>query len=91
MTTLTYYATAITDSLNISLDNSGERALADIAGNAISTTSNILDNQGTISVKTTLADVTISYRQYVVYNPVSQTYSWYSSINQSVKDALNNC
>ena len=84
MTTLTYYATAITDSLNISLDNSGERALADIAGNAISTTSNILDNQGTISVKTTLADVTISYRQYVVYDPVYQTYSWYSSINQSV-------
>ena len=84
MTTLTYYETAITKSLSISLDNSGERALTDITGNAISTTNNILDNQGTISVKTTLADVTISYRQYVVYNPVSQTYNWYSSINQSV-------
>ena len=84
MTTLTYYDTALAKSLSISLNNSGERALTDITGNAISTTSNILDNQGTISVKTTLADVTIGYRQYVVYNPVSQTYSWYSSINQSI-------
>jgi hypothetical protein len=84
MTTLAYYETALAKSLSISLDNSGERALTDITGNTISVTSNILDNQGVISIKTTLADVTISYRQYVVYNPVSQTYNWYSSINQSV-------
>ena len=84
MTTLTYYESALAKSLSISLDNSGERALTDITGDTISVTSNILDNQGVISIKTTLADVTISYRQYVVYNPVSQTYNWYSSINQSV-------
>ena len=85
MTTLTSYNTAISKSLNISLDNSGEYSLTDIAGNIISVTSDTrVYNQGTVWVKTTLADVTISWKQYSVYDRYSQTFDRYSSIIQSV-------
>ena len=85
MTTLTYYDTAVTKLFNISLNNSGEYSLTDIAGNIISVTSNTkVYNQGIVWVKTTLADVTISWKQYYDYDPYSQTFDEYSSIIQSV-------